>query len=86
MEDRPPRGSGGPLSTFLSIDGGHVRMYSSDISQGGRRQRFLALMVGAPGCIALEPLRGVPSMFLSVDGGRSWISVSTHQGPIVDVS
>jgi hypothetical protein len=47
---------------------------------GARRRRFLALMVGAPGSLALTPPRGPLSMFLSVDGGCSWISINTRQG------
>jgi hypothetical protein len=38
-------------------------------------------MVGAPGSPALTLPGGPPSMFLSVDGGRSWIpSSGTSQG------
>jgi hypothetical protein len=44
------------------------------------RRRFLALMVHAPGSLAPAPPRGPPSTFLSVDGGRSRIFVSTRQG------
>jgi hypothetical protein len=66
---------------FLNIDGGLSQIYSSDTTQGGRRRRFLALMVGAPGSPAPVPLRGLPSTFLSVDIERSWTSVITCQGP-----
>jgi hypothetical protein len=41
----------------------------------------VALMIGAPGSTALAPLGGPPLMFLSVDGGHSWIYRSgTRQG------
>jgi hypothetical protein len=51
------------------------------------RQRFLALMAGAPGSPAPAPPGGPQSMFLSVDSGRSRISISdTSWGPAVDVS
>jgi hypothetical protein len=40
---------------FLSVDGGRSWIYSSGTSQGGRRRRFLALMVGALGSLALAP-------------------------------
>jgi hypothetical protein len=53
-----PQGSGGPPSTFFSVDGGHSQIYSSDTSQGARRRRFLALMVGAPGSPAPASPRG----------------------------
>jgi hypothetical protein len=36
---------------------------------------FFTLMVDAPGSLSAPP-RGPPSMFLSVDGGRSWFSNS----------
>jgi hypothetical protein len=36
---------------------------------GARHQRFLALMVGAPGSPAPAPPGDPPSMFLSIDGG-----------------
>jgi hypothetical protein len=45
---------------------------SGTASQGGHHRCFLALMVGAPRSSAPSP-RGLPSMFLSVDGGRSRI-------------
>jgi hypothetical protein len=54
---------------------------------GGHHRRFLALIVDAPGSLAPAPPGGPPSMFLSVDGGRSQITYSgTSRGPTVDVS
>jgi hypothetical protein len=50
---------GSPLWTFPSVDGGRSRISSSGTSQGVRRQRFLALMSGAPGSLTLAPSRGV---------------------------
>jgi hypothetical protein len=47
-----------PPSMFLSVDGGRSRIFSSGTSQGARRQRFLALMVDAPGSSAPAPPRG----------------------------
>jgi ubiquitin C-terminal hydrolase len=58
---------------FLSIDGGCSRIFNSGSSQGVRRQRFLALMVGAPGSPARHLPHGPSSMFISIDGGRSQI-------------
>jgi hypothetical protein len=53
---------------------------------GARRRRFLALMANALGSPAPTPLGGPPSMFLSVDGGRSRISsFGISWGPAVDV-
>jgi hypothetical protein len=43
---------------------------------GAHQRRFLALMVDAPGSLALAPPEGPPSMFLSFDGGRSRIPSS----------
>jgi hypothetical protein len=43
---------------FSSVDGGRFQISSSGTSQGGRHQRFLALMVGAPKSLALAPPRG----------------------------
>jgi hypothetical protein len=52
---------------------------------GGRRRRFLALMVGAPGPLAPTPSGGPLSMFLSVNGGHFWTSnFGTSRGPAVD--
>jgi hypothetical protein len=50
---------------------------------GACRRRFLVLMVDAPGSPALTPLGGLPSTFLSIDGGCSWITSSdtASQGP-----
>jgi hypothetical protein len=62
---------------FLSIDDGRSRIPSSDISQETRRQRFLALMVGAPGSLAPTPPRGSAVDIFYVDGGRYRIFVST---------
>jgi hypothetical protein len=42
---------------FLNIDGGRSWIYNSGTLQGARHQRFLALMVGAPGS-PLTPPRG----------------------------
>jgi hypothetical protein len=64
----PPRGA---PSTFLSVDGGRSRVYSSDTTQGARRRCFLALMVGTLGSTAPTPPRGPPSTFLSIDGRHS---------------
>jgi hypothetical protein len=53
---------------------------------GARHRRFLVLMVGAPRPSALAPPGGLPSMFLSVDGGRFRITSSdTSRGPAIDV-
>jgi hypothetical protein len=49
-------------------------------SQGVRCRCFLALMVGAPGSIAPTPPRGPVIDVCYIDGGRSWISISTSQG------
>jgi hypothetical protein len=48
--------------------------------QGAHCQCFLALMVGALGSPAQAPPRGLAVNIFYVDGERSWISVSTHQG------
>jgi hypothetical protein len=42
---------------FLSIDGGRSRIYVSTRQEACRRC-FLALMVGAPGSLALAPPNG----------------------------
>jgi hypothetical protein len=57
-------------------------------SPGAHYRCFLALMVGALGSSASTPLRGPPLMFLSVDGGRSWITSSGtfRGGGTIDVS
>jgi hypothetical protein len=47
---------------------------------GAQRRYFLALMVDATGSPALIHLRGPPLMFSNVEGGRSWIFVSTLLG------
>jgi hypothetical protein len=64
-----------------SVDGGRYRNNSSDTSQGDRRRRFLALMVGTPRSTAPAPLRESTIDVFYIDGGCSWISVSTRQGP-----
>jgi hypothetical protein len=51
---------------FLSVD-------------GGRRQRFLALMVSAPGSTAPAPPRGLTVDVFYVDGRCPRISISTSQ-------
>jgi hypothetical protein len=43
---------------FLSVDGGRSLISSFDTTQGARRRHFLALMVDAPGLLALAPPRG----------------------------
>jgi hypothetical protein len=43
---------------FLSVDGGRSRVYSSGISQVGRRRRFLVLLVDALGSLAPATPRG----------------------------
>jgi hypothetical protein len=49
-------------------------------------QHFLALMLSAPGSLALAPPRGLAVDISSADGRRSQISNSgTSQGPTVDV-
>jgi hypothetical protein len=65
---------------FPTVDGGRSRISSSGTSKGDRRQCFLAWMVGAPGSPAPAPPKGPPSIFFNVDGGCSWISISTRQG------
>jgi hypothetical protein len=50
--------TGGPPSTFLSVDGVHSWIYSFGTYQGVQRRHFLALMVGAPLSTALAPSRG----------------------------
>jgi hypothetical protein len=40
---------------------------------------FFTLMLGAPGSLSTPP-KGLPSMFLSIDGGRSWTSITASQG------
>jgi hypothetical protein len=64
---------------FLIIDGGCYWISSSSTYQGGRRQRFIALIVGAPESPS-APVRRVPSMFLCIDGGRSRIFGPASQG------
>jgi hypothetical protein len=49
--------------------------------RGAHRRRFLVLMVGALGSPAPTPPRGSVVNIFYVDGERSWISVSTRQGP-----
>jgi hypothetical protein len=62
---------------FPSVDGGRSRIPSSVTSQG-RRQRFLAFIVGAPGSLALKPHSGSAVDAFYVDGGCSRISISTR--------
>jgi hypothetical protein len=50
----PHRLLGGLSSMFLIVDGGRSRI-SSTTSHGDRHRCFLALMVGAPGSLALPP-------------------------------
>jgi hypothetical protein len=65
---------------FLTLMVGDPRSPSAP-ARGARHRCFLALIVDALGSPALTPPRGPPSMFLSVDGGRSRISGSrTSQG------
>jgi hypothetical protein len=72
---------------FLSVDGGRSQTSSFGTSRGGRHQRFLALIVGAPRLLSLAPHRGPLLMFLSVDGGCSQTSsFVTSWGPAIDVS
>jgi hypothetical protein len=48
---------------------------------GVRRRHFLALMVGIPRFLAPAPPEGLPSTFLSIDGGRTLIFISgTYKG------
>jgi hypothetical protein len=56
----PPRG---PPLMFLSVDGGHSRITSSDTSQGATVDDF-TLMVGAPGSPS-TPVRG-PAVDISL--------------------
>jgi hypothetical protein len=64
---------------FRSVDGGCSRICVST-RQGACRQRFLVLMVGTPGSIALaRPSEPTADVFY-VDGACSRISVSTRQG------
>jgi hypothetical protein len=64
-----------------SVDGGRYRNNSSGTSQGARRRRFLALMLGTPRSTAPAPPRESTIDVFYIDGGCSWISVSTRQGP-----
>jgi hypothetical protein len=65
---------------FLSVDDGRCRIYSSGTTQGVRRRCFIALMVDTPGSIASAPPREPTVDIFYVDGGCSYISVSTSQG------
>jgi hypothetical protein len=76
----PPAGARVLAVDIFSVDGGRSRISSSVTSQGVRRRRFLALMVGAPGSPASAPPRGAVIDVFYVDGGRSQIFVSTSQG------
>jgi hypothetical protein len=68
---------------FSNVDDGHSRISSSGTSKGARRRCFLALVVDTPGSPAPALSEGPSSMFLSVDGGRSWISSpGTSRGPL----
>jgi hypothetical protein len=49
--------SQGPSSTFLNVDGGRSQISKPGTSQGASRRCFVALMAGAPGSTAPEPLR-----------------------------
>jgi hypothetical protein len=82
----PPAGARVPAVDVFYVDGGCSRIFSSDTSQGAHRRRFLSLMMGAPGSSASAPPWGLAIDNFYVDGERSWISVSTSQGPTVDVS
>jgi hypothetical protein len=53
--------------------------------RGPRRRCFLALMVGALRSIAPTPPRGPTIDVCYIDGGCSWISISTSQVPAVDI-
>jgi hypothetical protein len=64
--------SQGSAVDIFYVDGGHSWITIST-SQGPRRRRFLALMVGATGSTAPTPPKGPPSMFLSLNGGHSQI-------------
>jgi hypothetical protein len=56
LRQHPP---GGLPLMFPSGDDGHSWISSSGTSQGTRRRRFLALMVGTPGSPAPAPPRGL---------------------------
>jgi hypothetical protein len=73
----------GPPSTFLNVDGGLFRIYSSGTIQWVRRQYFLALIIDVTESPAPTPPKGPPSIFLIVDDERSRISIITCQGPTV---
>jgi hypothetical protein len=47
---------------------------------------FLCVDGSAPGSLALAPPRWLTIDIFYIDGGRSWISISTHQGPTVNIS
>jgi hypothetical protein len=75
----PPRGV--RRRYFLALMVGALE-FTALAPPRGRHRCFLALMVGALGSPAPAPPRGGPLlMFLSVDGGPSWIYCSdTSQG------
>jgi hypothetical protein len=73
---------GGPLSTFLSVDGGCPRFSSSGTSQGAYRRYFLALMVGALGSQALAPPGGPPlTLFMLMVGAPGSPALAPQRGP-----
>jgi hypothetical protein len=59
-----------PVIDIFYVDGGCSRI-SVSTRQGATID--IALMVGVFRSITPAPLRGMPSMFLSVDGGHPWI-------------
>jgi hypothetical protein len=70
---------GGPSSMFFYVDSGHSRI-SVSTRQEAHCRRFLALMVGAPGCTVPAPPRGPAIDVFYIYGGHSRISVSTRHG------
>jgi hypothetical protein len=94
-ESPAPTPPGGPPSTFLSIDGGCSRIFSSASSAlappEGPPSMFLSVDGGCSRITSSGTSRGPPSMFLSTDGGRSptfssnwphlWIRSLSRCGP-----
>jgi hypothetical protein len=76
----------GPQSTFLSVDGGRSRIFSSGTTRGPAVDVFY-VDGGRSWITSSGTFWGPPSTFLSVDGGLSRIfSSGTSWGPAVDVS
>jgi hypothetical protein len=78
LSPAPPKG---PAVDVFYVDGGRSRI-SVNTRQGGHRQCFLALMVGAPGSQVLAP-RGPTANVLQLSGSCSETSGNASQGAIM---